>query len=100
MAHVLVGEPVPTSPEHALAVAAIGHHIAGMAKMNDTSERAEGPRGTRCPICGKPSVPEFRPFCTRRCADVDLHRWLGGVYAIPVKEEEDEDGAPKREPES
>jgi uncharacterized protein len=82
-----------------LAGAAIAHHIDGMAKMNDMSERAEGPRGTRCPICGKPTATEFRPFCTRRCADVDLHRWLGGVYAIPVKDEEDEDGAPRREPE-
>ncbi len=92
--------PGRLSPDHALALAAIGHHIDGMAKMNDMSERAEGPRGNRCPICGKPSAPEFRPFCTRRCADVDLHRWLGGVYAIPVKDEEDEDGAPRREPES
>jgi endogenous inhibitor of DNA gyrase (YacG/DUF329 family) len=50
------------------------------------------PQG-RCPICGKPVAQEFRPFCSRRCADVDLHRWLAGVYAIPVSEEEDEDGA-------
>jgi endogenous inhibitor of DNA gyrase (YacG/DUF329 family) len=108
VAHVLVGESVSTpdqvrgrlSPEHALAVAAIGHHIAGMAKTNDMSGRTESPHAKRCPICGKPALPEFRPFCSRRCTDVDLHRWLGGVYAIPVKEEEDEDGAPKREPES
>jgi endogenous inhibitor of DNA gyrase (YacG/DUF329 family) len=45
-----------------------------------------------CPICGKPEVNEFRPFCSRRCADIDLNRWLSGVYAIPVKEDEDEDG--------
>jgi hypothetical protein len=83
-----------------LAVAAARYHIDGMAKTNDMSDRPESPRGKSCPICGKPSVPEFQPFCTRRCADVDLHRWLGGVYAIPVKDEEDEDGAPKREPES
>jgi uncharacterized protein len=50
------------------------------------------PQG-RCPICGKAVTNEFRPFCSRRCGDVDLHRWLAGVYAIPVKEEEDEDGA-------
>ncbi len=37
-----------------------------------------------CPICGKPSVFATRPFCSKRCADVDLHRWLGGVYAIPL----------------
>jgi uncharacterized protein len=45
-----------------------------------------------CPNCGKAAVEEFRPFCSKRCADVDLHRWLSGAYAIPVKEDEDEDG--------
>jgi uncharacterized protein len=44
-----------------------------------------------CVICGKPQVERFRPFCSRRCADVDLYRWLSGVYAIPVAEDEDED---------
>ena len=40
--------------------------------------------------------PEFRPFCSRRCADLDLHRWLSGSYAIPVTESDErpEDGAP------
>ncbi len=37
-----------------------------------------------CPICGKLALFETRPFCSKRCADVDLHRWLGGSYAIPV----------------
>ena len=46
----------------------------------------------RCPICGKPTDQAFRPFCSKRCADIDLNRWLSGVYAVPVKEEEDEDG--------
>jgi uncharacterized protein len=36
-----------------------------------------------CPICGKPTVPAYRPFCSKRCADVDLARWLRGDYAIP-----------------
>jgi len=49
-----------------------------------------------CPICGRPSVQQHRPFCSSRCADVDLHRWLGGQYAIPVVEsdagEDDESG--------
>jgi endogenous inhibitor of DNA gyrase (YacG/DUF329 family) len=58
----------------------------------ENSPSIAAPEG-RCPICSKPVVQEFRPFCSRRCADVDLHRWLAGVYAIPVKEEEDEDGA-------
>ena len=47
-----------------------------------------------CPICNKPTVEKFRPFCSKRCADVDLNRWLKGVYAAPVKPDEDEDGAP------
>ncbi|MGA8999198.1 MAG: DNA gyrase inhibitor YacG, partial [Pseudolabrys sp.] len=34
-----------------------------------------------CPICGKPVEPAFKPFCSKRCADIDLHRWLSGVYA-------------------
>ena len=49
-------------------------------------------RSKSCPICGKPAVEKFQPFCSRRCANVDLNRWLSGVYAVPVKEEEDEDG--------
>jgi len=49
----------------------------------------------RCPICGAPSEPAYRPFCSRRCADVDLSRWLRGAYAIPAQsadDEEDESG--------
>jgi len=46
----------------------------------------------RCPICGKSTDPSIRPFCSKRCADIDLNRWLSGVYAVPVREEEDEDG--------
>jgi len=41
-----------------------------------------------CPICGKPTVAEYRPFCSKRCADVDLQRWLSGAYAVPGDEEE------------
>lgn len=45
-----------------------------------------------CPICGKPSTREDYPFCSDRCRDRDLHRWLSGNYAIPVVEEDgDED---------
>jgi len=55
-------------------------------------------RLTPCPICGKMSVQQFRPFCSKRCADVDLNRWLSGVYAVPVTEDEDEDGAKAERP--
>jgi endogenous inhibitor of DNA gyrase (YacG/DUF329 family) len=44
-----------------------------------------------CANCGKPVVERYRPFCSKRCADVDLHRWLSGKYAIPV-DEDDTDG--------
>ena len=52
-------------------------HITAMVAPPDV------PRDAACPICGK------------RCRDVDLNRWLSGVYAVPIKEEEDEDGVPK-----
>jgi len=51
----------------------------------------ESQRRNTCPICGKPVAAEFRPFCSRRCADVDLNRWLSGVYAVPVTQDEAED---------
>ena len=51
----------------------------------------DAPRRTACAICGKPIVAEFRPFCSRRCADIDLNRWLSGVYAVPVSADEEED---------
>ena len=60
--------------------------------MQGMSEREL--RTRPCPTCGKSAADPFRPFCSRRCADVDLNRWLSGVYAVPVKEEEDEDGTP------
>ena len=47
------------------------------------------PRPTkRCSICGKPALQRFRPFCSKRCADIDLNRWLKGSYAVPVIEED------------
>ncbi len=46
-----------------------------------------------CPICSKTAVERFRPFCSKRCADVDLSRWLKGSYAIPGENAADEDGA-------
>jgi uncharacterized protein len=43
----------------------------------------------RCPICRQPSQLRYKPFCSKRCADVDLNRWLTGKYAIPVEEGRD-----------
>ena len=44
-----------------------------------------------CPICGKPAIPASRPFCSERCRDVDLNRWLSNSYAIPAAKDGDED---------
>lgn len=40
----------------------------------------------KCPICGKPAVDAYKPFCSKRCADVDLNRWLTGSYVIPASD--------------
>jgi uncharacterized protein len=45
--------------------------------------------GKPCPICGKRAEQQFRPFCSKRCADVDLHRWLSGSYAVPAVENDE-----------
>lgn len=60
-------------------------------------------KGGKCAICGRPVVPKFRPFCSSRCADVDLGRWLKGNYRIPGSalydnEQEDEGEGPAEGP--
>lgn len=42
-----------------------------------------------CPICEKPTETDFRPFCSKRCADIDLAKWFSGSYAIPADNPED-----------
>jgi len=49
---------------------------------------------TKCPICGRPSDPKHRPFCSPRCGDVDLGRWFSGRYVVPGSDEVE---APARE---
>jgi uncharacterized protein len=60
-----------------------------MAENPPAKRPAAPPRP--CPVCGKPRAEKYRPFCSRRCADVDLAHWLGGRYAIPGADT-DEDG--------
>jgi len=59
--------------------------------------RADGTAKARsakpCPICGKPSVEASKPFCSERCRNVDLNRWLSGSYAIPARDSDNEDDA-------
>jgi endogenous inhibitor of DNA gyrase (YacG/DUF329 family) len=45
----------------------------------------------RCPICGRPASETTRPFCSPRCRDVDLHRWLSGHYIVPGSENDEEE---------
>ena len=49
------------------------------------------PAAKPCPICGKPATPESRPFCSERCRDVDLNRWLSGSYVVPGRDTDPED---------
>ena len=44
----------------------------------------------KCPICGKPQDEKSKPFCSKRCADIDLSRWLKGVYSVPAEEGPDD----------
>ena len=67
----------------------------GEAKAEIVKFRPKKKLDGRCPICGQASDARLRPFCSRRCADVDLGRWLKGNYAIPTNESppvEEEDG--------
>ncbi|NDV48354.1 MULTISPECIES: DNA gyrase inhibitor YacG [unclassified Salipiger] len=42
-----------------------------------------------CPICAKPTDEKYRPFCSKRCADVDLAKWMSGSYAVPSDDPQD-----------
>jgi endogenous inhibitor of DNA gyrase (YacG/DUF329 family) len=59
--------------------------------MAQSSPDQKAPK-TKCPICGEPTEYESRPFCSRRCANIDLYRWFSGRYAVASREDEDEDG--------
>lgn len=63
------------------------------ANDNDPASPEAPARRHRCPICGKPRDAAYKPFCSRRCADVDLNRWLNGTYAIAANEDDPEDGS-------
>ncbi len=50
--------------------------------------------GRPCPACGRPAVHAYRPFCSGRCADLDLGRWLDGTYCVASDEEPGDDETP------
>ena len=49
------------------------------------------PQRPACPICGRPTAPDHRPFCSARCRQVDLGRWLGEAYRIPAADSDEPD---------
>ena len=60
--------------------------------MPPEAEKKKGARKVRrCPICGKLAQEATRPFCSPRCRDVDLNRWLSGSYVVPGSENDEED---------
>lgn len=61
-----------------------------MAGENEKAASNVAPlrKAVPCPICRRPSAREHYPFCSERCRDVDLNRWLSGSYAIPVADDE------------
>ena len=57
----------------------------------DRSRRSVNDTPKPCPICGKPADEKLKPFCSPRCRDVDLNRWLSGSYVVPGSENDEED---------
>jgi endogenous inhibitor of DNA gyrase (YacG/DUF329 family) len=58
--------------------------VSARAHIPDHGKSAKRPaKRLKCPICGKSRSEQYRPFCSKHCADIDLGRWLGGRYAVP-----------------
>jgi endogenous inhibitor of DNA gyrase (YacG/DUF329 family) len=61
------------------------------AKPPDNAGPGRAKRTTKsCPICGKPATETSKPFCSERCRDVDLNRWLSDSYRIPAKDDDED----------
>ena len=57
---------------------------ANVVSLN--AAKKTGKKGAKCPVCAKPTENTFRPFCSKRCADVDLGKWLDEGYRIPTND--------------
>ena len=67
----------------------MGERIVKLSKPAGRRDRR------KCPICGRPPLPAHAPFCSPRCADEDLRRWLSGEYRIPTDETADPEAGGK-----
>ncbi|MAF48376.1 MAG: DNA gyrase inhibitor YacG [Rhodospirillales bacterium] len=56
-----------------------------------TARRPDGPKKRQCPMCGQPAESAYRPFCSKRCKELDLGNWLNESYRVPVVETDDMD---------
>ena len=65
--------------------------MANTSARNPVTPLSAGRR--RCPICGKPTTARHQPFCSVRCANIDLGRWLNGSYSIPTDEPPEDEPA-------
>ena len=59
--------------------------------MSEVVPLQKKPRKEACPICRRSTLREFRPFCSARCKDEDMRRWLTGAYRVPTDETPDEE---------
>ncbi|MFN0024169.1 MAG: DNA gyrase inhibitor YacG [Parvularculaceae bacterium] len=67
--------------------------MSGKSGQRDSAtaqSAAQSGTGAPCPICQSHAAAAYAPFCSKRCADIDLHRWLSGGYAIPAVEVDDD----------
>ena len=62
--------------------------LGGTSMMGNAKHKSADAKP--CPTCGAPAMPETRPFCSKRCADIDLGRWFQGAYAIPAVDAADD----------
>lgn len=57
-----------------------------VGKMTASSKASAHAGATKCAMCDAPVVEKYRPFCSKRCADLDLGKWLNASYAVPATE--------------
>ena len=70
--------------------------VSKQLKAGEKAKETGRQKAKRCPVCGKPALAVSKPFCSERCRDVDLGRWLSGSYVIAAGEDDDEaDSAPQ-----